>query len=182
MASTVVAVFSDLGKAGAAIQALREEGFPPDAISLVVSDAEGEYARQLSGEGDVWTPTGPTPIGEGASTGAEIGAALGGLGGILIGLGALAIPGIGPIVAAGPLAAAFSGLVGAGVGAAAGAVTGGVIGALVEAGIPEEQAHIYVEEVRRGRPLVAVQVEDRQAARVADLLNRFGPEDLGQRA
>lgn len=181
MAKTIVAVFEDFARAGAAIQALREEGFQKDQISLVLSDAQGEYGQQLSEDSDVWTPTGPRQMAEGAGLGTGIGAALGGLGGLLIGLGVLVVPGVGPVVAAGPLAAAFSGLVGAGMGAAAGAVTGGAIGALVEAGIPEEQAQTFLDEVRAGRTLVAVHAQDDQAGQVAALLNRFGPLDLEQR-
>jgi uncharacterized protein (TIGR02271 family) len=104
------------------------------------------------------------------------------LGGLLVGLGALTIPGIGPVLAAGPLAAAVSGLVGAGVGAVAGAAAGGLLGALVDMGIPEEQAGIYAEGVRRGGTLVTVETEDRDLDRVRDVMNRHDPVDIDERA
>jgi stress response protein YsnF len=83
----------------------------------------------------------------------------------------LAIPGIGPIVAAGPLVAA---LTGAGVGAA----TGGIVGALIGLGIPEEHAHRYAEGVRRGGALVTVTTHDKEAARVESILDRHDPVDI----
>jgi hypothetical protein len=87
-----------------------------------------------------------------------------------MGLGALAIPGVGPVIAAGPLLAALTG-------AGVGAVTGGLIGAMVDMGIPDEQANVYAEGVRRGHVLVTAQVPDtsvEMAARImenADAVN-----------
>ena len=109
------------------------------------------------------------------AAGAGIGAVLGGLGGLLIGLGALAIPGVGPVLAAGPIVAT---LVGAGVGAAA----GGLIGALVDAGVPEEQANLYAEGVRRGGTLVTVSTSDQNADRAVGILNDHDPVDIDRRA
>jgi uncharacterized protein (TIGR02271 family) len=86
-------------------------------------------------------------------------------------LGALAIPGIGPVVAAGPLAAALAG-------AGIGAVTGGIIGALVDLGIPEESAHVYAESVRRGNVLVATQVADDRTDAVTRIMERTGLIDI----
>jgi uncharacterized protein (TIGR02271 family) len=103
--------------------------------------------------------------------GAGIGAAIGGLGGLLLGLGALAIPGIGPVVAAGPIVAALTG-------AGVGAVTGGIIGALVDLGIPEESAHIYAESVRRGNILVAAQVADDRVDAATRIMEREGLIDI----
>ena len=90
--------------------------------------------------------------------GAGIGGALGGGAGLLAGLGLLAIPGLGPVVAAGWLASTA-------VGAAAGAAAGGIVGALVDAGEPEEHANVYSESVRRGGTLVTARVADQDAAR-----------------
>jgi uncharacterized protein (TIGR02271 family) len=100
---------------------------------------------------------------------------------LLVGLGALAIPGIGPVVAAGPLAAALSALLGAGAGAVAGSVAGGLLGALVDMGIPEEQAGYYAEGVRRGGALLTVEAEDKDLDRISTMLNRFNPVDINQR-
>ena len=95
---------------------------------------------------------------------------LGGGAGLLAGLGLLAIPGLGPVVAAGWLAATA-------VGAAAGAVTGGIVGALVDAGTPEEHAHVYSESIRRGGTLVSARVPDHDEARIQAILDKYQPID-----
>ncbi len=111
---------------------------------------------------------------EGAAVGTGVGAGLGAVGGFLLGLGALAIPGIGPVLAAGPILGTLAGL---GVGGA----TGGVVGALVDAGIPEEQANVYSEGVRRGGTLVTIRTSDDHAEQAADIMNRFDPINIDQR-
>ncbi len=107
---------------------------------------------------------------------------LGALGGLLVGLGALTIPGIGPVIAAGPLAVALSTLTGVGVGAVAGGVTGGLLGALIGLGIPEQEAHYYAEGVRRGGVLVTVQADEYNADQITDILNHHDPIDIHSRA
>jgi hypothetical protein len=101
---------------------------------------------------------------EGAGKGAGIGAGVGGAAGLLAGLGLLAIPGLGPVVAAGWLAATAAG-------AAAGAATGGILGALTEAGVSEEDAHSYAEGVRRGGTLVSARVADADRTRLDGILS-----------
>jgi len=101
---------------------------------------------------------------EGAATGASIGVATGGLAGLLAGLGMIAIPGIGPVVAAGWLASTLA------VGAAGG-LAGGMLGALTEAGVSEKDAHVYAEGVRRGGTLVSVRVQEMQRGRVETILD-----------
>ncbi len=103
------------------------------------------------------------------------GAVLGGAAGLLAGIGALAIPGVGPVVATGALAAT---LAGAGVGAA----VGGLVGALVKAGIPREHADIYAEAIRRGGTLVTARTDNALSDRVSDILNRHSPVDIEERA
>src|SRR4029078_5806436 len=100
---------------------------------------------------------------ESAGKGAGIGAGVGGTAGLLAGLGLLAIPGLGPVVAAGWLAATA-------VGAAAGAATGGVVGALTEAGVSREDAHSYAEGVRRGGTLVSARGAHTQRSRLGPIL------------
>jgi hypothetical protein len=100
---------------------------------------------------------------------------LGGIAGLVIGLGALTIPGLGPVIAAGPLASAL-------IGAGLGAVAGGVLGALVGWGIPEEHAEYYAEGVRRGGTLVAVKADESQVNDVSDIMRRYGPVDLEERS
>lgn len=167
MEKTVVALYDNLDTAQTAVRDLIDNGFSRDDISVVRTNQRGDYTtgNMAHGESDASS----------AAAGAGIGAVLGGLAGLLVGLGALAIPGIGPIVAAGPLATA---LAGAGLGAA----TGGLVGALADAGVPEDDAGNYAEGVRRGGTLVTVRTEEDQVERAADILNRFAPVDINQRA
>jgi stress response protein YsnF len=170
MAKLVVGLFDTLSEAQAAIQDLHAAGFRSEDISFL---AQGEYDVEREGR-RTEADTG-TEAEAGAAVGATSGALLGGLGGLLVGLGTLAIPGVGPVVGAGVL---LSTLVGAGVGAAA----GGLIGVLVGAGIPEEEAHVYAEGIRRGGALVTVQTATEEAAyRAADILNRHHAVDIDQR-
>jgi hypothetical protein len=179
MATTVVALFDTVRQAERAVRDLRDHGIMDRDISLMAADAAGNYARDLGTTGTERRMQGD---GEGASTGAGIGAALGGLGGLLVGLGVLTIPGVGPILAAGPLSTALAGLLGAGAGALAGGVAGGLIGALVDAGVPEQEAEYYAEGVRRGGTLVAVHAAEGREDEVRDVLRRHDPVDIERRA
>jgi len=165
MAFNVVGLFDNPRDAEGAARALRDAGF--DNISFVGNNANNNYA------------TGDSEAAEGAGAGATGGAVLGGLAGLLVGLGALVIPGIGPVVAAGTLATALgSTAVGAGIGAAA----GGLVGALVGAGIPEEDAHVYAEGVRRGGSVLSVQVDSQdEANRVAQIMSDYNVVDIDRR-
>jgi uncharacterized protein (TIGR02271 family) len=104
-----------------------------------------------------------------------IGGVTGGVAGLLASLAGLAIPGIGPVLAAGPLVAALTG-------AGVGAVAGGLIGALTSAGVPEEHARYYEEGIRRGGTLVTVAASDSDADEVMDIMNRHNPVDIEERA
>jgi uncharacterized membrane protein len=109
---------------------------------------------------------------EGATAGAVTGGAIGGVVGVLAGIGTLAIPGLGPFIAAGPIMAALSG-------AAAGATAGGVVGALVGLGIPEYEAKAYEERIRKGGYLVAVHLENSEKEDVVrDIMKRNALEDI----
>jgi uncharacterized protein (TIGR02271 family) len=163
MAKTVIGLFDRMDEARQVVQALIDHGFESDDISLV-SRQEGEYVTE---RGDERT--------SGVAVGAGAGAALGGIGGLLVGLGALAIPGIGPVIAAGPLVTALAG-------AGLGATAGGIIGALTDLGVPEEEAHYYAEGVRRGGVLVAVDTDDQRADRAAEIMERAGAIDVDERA
>jgi len=170
MAKQVVGLFDNMQDAHAAVQDLTNAGFTADDVSIVANNASGEYGVSDGGGSEA---------AEGAGAGATGGAILGGLGGLLVGLGALAIPGIGPVVAAGSLATTLgTTLAGAGLGAAA----GGLVGALVGAGIPEEDANVYAEGIRRGGALVTVQADtDDRADRAADILDRHNVVDIDER-
>jgi hypothetical protein len=180
MATNIVALYDDLSTAQKVVRDLRDAGVPSADISLVALDAAGEYGSYLTKTTKV--KKGKNNAAEGVDTGAGVGAIVGGLGGLLVGLGALAIPGIGPVLAAGPLAAAVGTLVGVGVGAAAGGAVGGIIGGLVDLGIPEEQAHYYAEGVRRGNVLVTARTDDSLSQRAHDILNRYNPINIEDRA
>jgi uncharacterized protein (TIGR02271 family) len=143
--STVVGVFHEPDRAREAIEALKEEGFAADNISVLSPDKRTtESMAEETG----------THAGSGAATGAVTGGVLGGLGGWLVGIGALAIPGVGPFIAAGAFATALGG-------AALGAGVGAIAGALVGMGVPKEEADYYEGEVKSGRTLVTVRSDGR---------------------
>lgn len=175
MAKTVVGLFDTRAEAEQVTQALVDSGVARDDISVVANDsANGTAVGDTSTTGD--------SAATGAATGAVGGGVLGGALGLLVGLGALAIPGIGPIIAAGPIAAALgaagtTALVGAGIGA----VSGGLLGALVGAGIPEEDAHYYAEGVRRGGTLVMARVDDTLTGTAYNVMQQYGAIDIENR-
>jgi hypothetical protein len=171
---TISRLFDDRTAAMQAVGKLEAAGLPHSEISIVSSNADNWYSsddngarstrgRDASGRVDR-DRDGVDDRAEGAGTGAGIGAALGGAAGLLAGLGLLAIPGLGPVVAAGWLASTATV-------AAAGAIGGGVIGALTQAGVPEDEAHAYAEGVRRGGTLVTARVPEADRARYEAILD-----------
>jgi hypothetical protein len=163
---TISALFDDYTHAASAVRALRDAGVDSTDISIVANNAAGEIAAH-----------GQVPA-EGATTGAGVGAVAGGGTGLLAGLGALAIPGIGPVIAGGWLLATA---VGALAGAAVGSAAGSLIGALANAGVPEHDAHVYAEGVRRGGALVSVRAADDRAEAIADILGQAPGVDIDAR-
>jgi len=129
-----------------------------------------------SSGGDI--PYGDNAAEDGAAAGAGVGALTGGGAGLLAGLGTLAIPGIGPVIAGGWL---LAGAVGALAGAAVGGAAGGLLGALANAGVSEEEAHVYAEGVRRGGTLLSVRAEDDRAETIAAILRHAGGVDINAR-
>jgi hypothetical protein len=173
---TVVAVYDSYETADKAIRALVEEGFARSDIGLAANNATGAY-NNLAADGvtDLNTDASDVSGGEGGSFGAVVG----GITGAVVALSAIVIPGVGPIIAAGPLVALLGGATGAVVGGAAGAVTGGVAASLIHLGIPEEEAHHYVESVRRGNAMVTVQVtNDEDGTTASNVLRRYNPVDV----
>lgn len=141
-----------------AINELKEAGYDQEHISVVTKDRkESEQIRSETG----------TKAPEGIKTGALTGGALGGAAGVIASLGALAIPGIGPLLAAGPIAA---GLTGAAMGAGVGGLAGGFIGL----GIPEKEANYYDERVHEGDVLVMVEEEEAMRSRIYEVFRRNG--------
>ena len=171
MTRTISRMYDTRAAAEAVVRDLETSGIRHDDISLVASDRTGESAASSGGVGDQSTNEGAST---GAGAGATVGTVLGGAAGLLAGLGTLAIPGVGPVVAAGWLVAALSG---AGVGAAAGAVAGGLTGSLTRAGVPENEAHVYAEGVRRGGSLVTVRAEEPQAAEAERIMDARAPSN-----
>jgi len=142
---------------------LRTAGFSGDDISVLMADKAG--TRDFAHEHNTKAP-------EGAATGAGTGAVVGGALGWLAGIGALAIPGVGPLIAAGPIMAALSG-------AALGGTVGGLTGALVGMGIPEFEAKRYEGKVKSGSSLISVHSEDSdETERAKDIFKRAGAQDI----
>ncbi len=179
MAKTIVGLFDSYTEAQHVVQDLMDSGFRRDDISVVAN----ESARGATGAREVGERS---KADEGAGAGAVGGTVIGGAAGLLIGAGLLAIPGIGPVLAAGPLAAAIgttAATVGAGaLGAGIGAAAGGLLGGLVGAGVPEEDAHFYSEGVRRGGTLVSVSSDDQRATMAHSIMQRHGAVDVDERS
>jgi hypothetical protein len=162
---TIARLFDEYADAAHAVQELEHFGIPRDDIGLVANNAENRIAKEDAGNEAV----------PGAEIGAGLGAVAGGGAGVLAGLGLLAIPGVGPVVAAGWLVALA-------VGAAGGAAAGGLLGGLVGAGIEDDQAHVFVEGVRRGGTLVSVRVPEERLAEVDAILDRNAVNPASRRA
>lgn len=161
--TAVFAIFADRLATDRAVAALKVGGFRNDDISVLLPDREGtmDFAHERS-----------TKAPEGAATGATSGAVLGGALGWLVGIGSLAIPGVGPLIAAGPIVAALAGV---GVGGA----VGGLTGALIGMGIPEYEAKRYEGRVKDGGILVSVHAVDHHHIRRAkDIFEREGGHDI----
>ncbi len=145
------------------VERLQASGFDSSEISILLPDTEGKHDI-----GHVKATKAP----EGATTGAATGGVTGGVLGLLAGIGALAIPGVGPFIAAGPIMAALSG-------AAIGATTGGVVGGLIGMGIPEIEAKQYEEKLKTGNYLIAVHAHDGdEADRAKEIFRAANAEDI----
>ena len=161
--TAVFGIYRDRAQVEQAVDALLAEDFRAEDVSVLMPDNIG--TKDFAHEKNTKAP-------EGTATGATAGGALGGTLGLLAGIGALAIPGLGPFIAAGPIMGALAGL---GVGAAA----GGLIGALVGMGIPEFEAKRYEGRVKDGGILVSVHCDYSDwVTRAKDILKRTGAEDI----
>jgi len=167
MTKTITRVYDDYLAAENTVRDLKAAGLGDSHIGIVASNAEG-WHKPEGGNVDPMHDKdrdGKDDRSEGAVTGGGMGAILGGAAGVAAGLGMIAIPGIGPVVAAGWLAALASGAVGGG-------VVGGLIGALVESGTSKENAELYAEAVRRGGAIVTAKVSDDDVARYSAIMDR----------
>jgi hypothetical protein len=164
---TVIGILETETQADRAVAALQAAGFSGNDLSVLLPDRRG--TRDFAHEHNTKAP-------EGAVAGVAGGGLLGGTIGLLAGIGAIAIPGLGAFIAAGPLLATLSG-------AAAGAALGGVTGALVGMGIPEIEAKRYEGKLRGGNILIAVHVDNRdEQKRAEEILKRENAHDISSTA
>jgi len=154
---TVLGVFKSRDQAEMAVNELRSHGYEND-ISIVAKEEQGGGNRDGNSR---WTG------GDSVADGAATGGVLGGLAGLAMGAGALAIPGIGPIIAAGPIAGLLSG-----------AATGGIAGGLIDWGIPREDASTYENEVKSGNIVAAVKCSDDKAEQCQQILKNHGATNV----
>lgn len=166
MTETIVAIYDDIVIARQVVEDLVHVGFERDSISLVTNDSNNHYSRYLDRDYV------PRDDAVNASEGASFGAIVGGLGGLLVGLVALPIPGVGLAVAAGPIMAGLTGIL-------FGVVTGGLVGALIKTGVPEDEAPYYAESIRRGGTLVSIHTNETLKAK--DILNFHGAVNIHER-
>ncbi|TIU10228.1 MAG: hypothetical protein E5W44_14330, partial [Mesorhizobium sp.] len=163
---TVTGLFDNYDDASDAVGELEAIGVPHSDISIVANNSTGWYQDDRSNAA------------EDAAGGAGVGALIGGAGGLLTGLGIMAIPGVGPVVAAGWLAATAAGALG---GAVVGGAAGGIVGALTDSGVPERDAHVYAEGVRRGGTLVTAKASDALAGEAESILGQSRSVNLEDR-
>lgn len=166
MIKTVVGSFDTVAEAATVARELRAVGFLEADLNVIANNSQREFTRDATpvADGDA----------SGAATGAIAGGALGGAAGLAVSLLGLAIPGVGPILAAGPIAAALAG-------AGAGAMAGGLIGGLTDLGVPEAEAGYYAEAVRRGGALVTVRADASRIDEVEAIMHEHGAFDIDER-
>lgn len=169
MPKTVIGLFDNYAEAQSVVSELLGSGFTQDDISVMAKESRPENVVVEYVEED-----GTEQVHDMAK-GAGTGAAIGGLAGLLVGLASLAIPGVGPVLAAGPLATFIAG---AGIGATA----GGLISGLTRLGVPEKDANFYAEGVRRGGTLVSVNAPDERAESAVAVMKRHGAVEIDKRA
>ena len=161
--TAVFGIYATVGQAERAVDALVSDRFRNEDVSVLMPDSS--TTREFAHEKNTKAP-------EGTTTGVAAGGTIGGTLGLLAGIGALAIPGVGPFIAAGPIMGALAGL---GVGGA----VGGLVGALVGMGIPEYEAKRYEGKIREGNILLSVHADDgNEVNRAKEIFKREGAEDI----
>ncbi len=163
MAHAIFCIAKNESQAGSIVSSLRASNIREQDISVLFPDRKGSH--EFAHEHNTKAP-------EGAISGVGAGGIAGGALGLLAGIGALAIPGVGPLIAAGPIMAALSG-------AAVGAAAGGIAGALIGMGIPEFEAKRYEDTVKGGKILISVHTENKDDTdRVKQIFKQAGAEDI----
>jgi hypothetical protein len=163
MKNAVYCIAQNRAQAETIVDGLRNAGFSSSEISVLMPDKSGtrDFAHEQN-----------TKLPEGAATGGVAGMGVGAILGWLAGIGTLAIPGVGPFIAAGPIMAALGG-------AAVGGAAGGIIGALVGMGIPEYEAKLYEGKIRGGNALISVHTDNSDQVKSAkEIYKRAGAEDI----
>lgn len=155
--STVIGVFENKESAESALNQIRNAGITDEKISMVAK--EDQVRNNNENEGGYME--------QNLSDGAATGGALGGIAGLIAGAGALAIPGIGPIIAAGPIAAGLTGV-----------AAGGIAGGLVDMGIPQERGDYYEGEIKKGKIVAAVEADEDKIDEVSSVLKENGARDV----
>lgn len=156
MEKKVIGYFADNGQAEQAANELKDKGIKE--ISILGKDSRSKEGKQNRDEdGLSW----------GLSSATMKGGAIGGVAGLVLGAGALAIPGIGPIIALGPLAAALGG-----------AATGGIAGALFDYGIPREQSDFYENKIKEGNTVIIIKAAEDKTDSIASILKNHGAKDV----
>ncbi|MCX6596244.1 MAG: DUF3341 domain-containing protein [Acidobacteria bacterium] len=161
--TAVFGIFHTVSQAERSVDDLRSAGFSNDDISVLLPDHQStkEFAHEKN-----------TKAPEGAAAGGATGGVIGGTLGLLVGIGALAIPGLGPLIAAGPIVAAMAGV-------GAGGAVGGLVGALVGLGIPEYEAKRYEGHIKAGGILLSVHCHsDARIDRAKEVLKQTGAQDI----
>lgn len=153
-AKSVIGVFNSRDNAEQAVNSLRSQGFTTEEINIVSKNKNQQSQGAEYFEDDI-------------TDGALTGGTLGGIGGLLLGAGALAIPGVGPVIAAGPIAAALSG-----------AVAGGIAGGLIDWGIPAEAGKRYEQHVAQGGILAIIRSDAVKSNQAAQVLRQNGAKDV----
>lgn len=157
LTKTVVGLFSSRNDAESAVNKLRSQGFSKEEISIISKDRKDQSRSSAK----------PQEYDDDITDGALTGGTLGGIGGLLLGAGAMVIPGIGPILAAGPISAALGG-----------AVAGGLAGGLIDWGIPSEVSEHYAQKVAQNQILAIVKTSDSKVNEAAQILRQFGARDV----
>jgi hypothetical protein len=151
---TIIGVFDSKNKAESAVANLRQQGFTNEEINIVSKKQQDQGHDETYDDDDI-------------TDGALTGGTIGGLGGLLMGAGALMLPGIGPILAVGPITAAVGG-----------AIAGGIAGGLIDWGIPAEASHRYEQEVAHGSILAIIRTDSTKVNSAAQILRQNGAKDV----
>lgn len=158
---TVVAVFNDKQSAEEAVNDLRRAGFDKEISILAKDEERAKQDGQDIGEATMDADTGEL------TAGTTTGGVVGGLAGLAAGAGALVIPGLGPLLAAGPIAGLLSG-----------AATGGIAGGLIDWGIPETEGRQYEEDIKQGKILVSVRADEQKTNEAEKMLRNHGADEV----